>query len=69
MSSENEDIQKRLKIIRQEFPILEECTYLISNSLGAVPRRRNEHWIGITDFGRNRELALGKVNGGTYHKG
>lgn len=25
--------------IRKEFPILEECTYLISNSLGAVPRK------------------------------
>jgi kynureninase len=33
------DLERDLKEIRAEFPILERCTYLISNSLGAVPRQ------------------------------
>ena len=32
------DLERNLKEIRAQFPILERCTYLISNSLGAVPR-------------------------------
>lgn len=32
------DLETDLETIRSEFPILERCTYLISNSLGAVPR-------------------------------
>ena len=33
------DIDRDLKAIRKEFPILAKCVYLISNSLGAVPRQ------------------------------
>lgn len=36
------DLEKSLKEIRIQFPILERCTYLISNSLGAVPRQVRE---------------------------
>jgi kynureninase len=31
-----------LEKVRAEFPILERCTYLISNSLGAAPRKTRE---------------------------
>lgn len=34
----NWDLKKDLTLVRREFPILERCVYLISNSLGAVPR-------------------------------
>jgi len=30
-------------LIRKEFPILERCVYLISNSLGAVPEKALEN--------------------------
>jgi len=33
------DLRKEIASIRKEFPVLKECTYLISNSLGAVPRK------------------------------
>ena len=33
------DLKNEIESIRQEFPVLKECTYLISNSLGAVPRK------------------------------
>lgn len=36
------DITKELDSIRSEFLILKDCTYLISNSLGAVPRKAQE---------------------------
>lgn len=32
------DLEKDLDLIRKEFPILERCVYLISNSLGALPK-------------------------------
>jgi len=32
------DLDRDLKALRREFPVLKEKTYLISNSLGAVPR-------------------------------
>lgn len=38
----NWDLEKDLASIRKEFPILERCVYLISNSLGAVPRKTQE---------------------------
>ena len=31
------DLEKDLDLIRKNFPILNRCVYLISNSLGAVP--------------------------------
>lgn len=34
----NFNLEKDLPEIREEFPVLKECTYLISNSLGAVPK-------------------------------
>jgi len=33
------NLEKDLETIREEFPILSNCVYLISNSLGAVPRK------------------------------
>lgn len=38
----NWDLKRDLESIRKEFPILERCVYLISNSLGAVPRQASE---------------------------
>jgi len=35
-------LDKDLAFIRKEFPILERCVYLISNSLGAVPKKASE---------------------------
>jgi len=37
------DLKKNLALIRKEFPILERCVYLISNSLGAVPEKALEN--------------------------
>ncbi|NIM59693.1 MAG: aminotransferase class V-fold PLP-dependent enzyme [Candidatus Aminicenantes bacterium] len=37
------DLYKDLALIRKEFPILERCVYLISNSLGAVPSKALEN--------------------------
>jgi kynureninase len=37
------DLKKNLALIRKEFPILERCVYLISNSLGAVPKKALEN--------------------------
>jgi len=39
MKNETRDLQKDLELIRRYFPILEKCIYLISNSLGAVPKQ------------------------------
>lgn len=44
------DLDKDLETIRQEFPILSECVYLISNSLGAVPRRVREDIMAFYDL-------------------
>jgi len=38
MTQENWDLRRDLEKLRNEFPILREKAYLISNSLGAVPR-------------------------------
>ena len=43
MNKASLDLKKDLRLIRQEFPILEKCIYLISNSLGAVPKRARKH--------------------------
>jgi kynureninase len=37
------DLIRDLDSIRKEFPILERCVYLISNSLGAVPRKARDY--------------------------
>lgn len=37
------DLNRDLDSIRKEFPILEQCIYLISNSLGAVPRKAKDY--------------------------
>ena len=39
----NWDLKRDLESVRKEFPILERCVYLISNSLGAVSRKVEEH--------------------------
>ncbi len=36
------DLEKDLMTLREEFPILAKCVYLISNSMGAVPRQVRE---------------------------
>jgi len=38
-------LDRDLHSLRREFPVLEECLYLISNSLGAVPRRTKDHLL------------------------
>jgi kynureninase len=38
----NWNLEKDLDLIRKNFPILDRCVYLISNSLGAVPLRARE---------------------------
>ena len=35
-------LDKEIDSVRSEFPILEKCVYLISNSLGAVPKKAQE---------------------------
>ncbi len=42
MSEISFDLEKDLESIRKEFPILARCVYLISNSLGAVPRKAGQ---------------------------
>jgi kynureninase len=42
-------IRDPLHLWRQEFPILETCTYLVSHSLGAMPRRTTEHLQAFAD--------------------
>ena len=37
------NLHKDLALIRKEFPVLERCVYLISNSLGAVPAKALEN--------------------------
>lgn len=44
------DLSKDLKNIRNEFPILEKCVYLISNSLGAVPRQVREDLLAYYEL-------------------
>src|SRR5437870_2915879 len=34
---------------RKEFPILDTCTYLVSHSLGAMPRRASEELAAFAD--------------------
>jgi len=41
------DLNRDLDFIRKEFPILEQCIYLISNSLGAVPRKAKDYLEGF----------------------
>jgi len=38
-------LEKDLESLRHEFPVLERCVYLISNSLGAVPRKTREYLL------------------------
>jgi len=38
-------LDRDLHALRREFPVLQECLYLISNSLGAVPRRTKDHLL------------------------
>jgi kynureninase len=37
------NLEQDLNLIRKEFPILKRCVYLISNSLGAVPKKAMEN--------------------------
>jgi len=42
MTDESWDLEQDLEAIREEFPILNRCVYLINNSLGAVPRKAQD---------------------------
>ncbi len=44
------DLFKDLSFIRKEFPILAKCIYLISNSLGAVPRQVREDLLAYYEL-------------------
>jgi kynureninase len=37
------DLNQDLETLRKEFPILAQCVYLISNSLGAVPKKASDY--------------------------
>ena len=50
MHSMTWDLDKDLEIVREEFPILSECVYLISNSLGAVPRKVRRDILDFYDI-------------------
>ncbi|MFC2164748.1 aminotransferase class V-fold PLP-dependent enzyme [Acidobacteriota bacterium] len=39
------DLRKDLEVLRHEFPVLNKCVYLISNSLGAVPKKAREYLL------------------------
>ncbi len=41
---------------RNEFPILESCTYLISNSLGAMPRATKDNLVAYCDLWATRGI-------------
>jgi len=43
MTRKGWNLEKDLTSIRKEFPLLERCVYLISNSLGAVPRQASDN--------------------------
>ena len=49
---------------RAEFPILERTTYMISNSLGAMPRGVYDSTREFCDNGPHAACAPGKKNGG-----
>ncbi len=53
---------------RSEFPILERTTYLISNSLGAMPRDVEDALRHYTDCGARVEFAPGRKNGGCWRR-
>lgn len=66
---------------RKEFPILERCTYLISNSLGAMPRRTRDELQDYCQTWETRGVAawhdgwwdlpgqLGDLLAGLFHAG
>jgi kynureninase len=51
------DLDKDLKALRKEFPILEKCVYLISNSLGAVPRQVREDILAYYNLWSNQGVS------------
>ena len=51
---------------RGEFPILEKSTYMISNSLGAMPRAVYDSMRRMRIRGGAREFARGKRAGGRW---
>ena len=44
----------RVKKWREEFPILDTCTYLVSHSLGAMPRKTAEYLQQFADVWSTR---------------
>jgi kynureninase len=50
MENADWDLDRDLEIVRNEFPILSKCVYLISNSLGAVPRQVREDLLAYYDL-------------------
>ncbi len=53
----NWNLDEDLKTIRKEFPILAKCVYLISNSLGAVPRQVREDLLAYYDLWSNKGVS------------
>ena len=51
---------------RSEFPILERTTYLISNSLGAMPRGVYDAMHAYADIWAAAAFAPGKNDGGCW---
>lgn len=57
MSEINWNLNNDLKSIREEFPILSKCVYLISNSLGAVPRKVRNDMMHYYDLWSNHGVS------------
>ena len=51
---------------RSEFPILERTNYMISNSLGAMPRAVYDALHAYADIWATRAFAPGKSAGGCW---
>lgn len=51
---------------RSEFPILERTNYMISNSLGAMPRAVYDALKGYADNWATRGVRAGKNAGGCW---
>jgi len=51
------DLDKDLNAIRKEFPILAKCVYLVSNSLGAVPRKVRDDILAYYGLWSNQGVS------------
>jgi kynureninase len=51
------DLDRDLEAIREEFPILKKCVYLISNSLGAVPQGVRKDLLAYYELWANEGVS------------